>query len=367
MQDYDVICLQELFDGAARDIMVEGLQQGGTGGGYNVIVDVGAARGRLGTSCGLVLASRLPIVWAGFSEYEGLVGPDSWATKGVLLAKLDLQLDGGGPAAAADSASSSASRSPRHLMIAVSHCQADPDCAPCWWPTCWGSSWGRARAARLLNFEQVNNAIEANACDVAATLVCGDLNTPGDEDEYPDMMKALGDPLDLYRNQHPMTNGSDDVGGGGDSSSSDADQGFTYMVDPYKLRLDYMLLTTPKQPSPGAASEATSSGPTVSVSSVLVNRMVQGGVANTEDPNERSPLSGSVLRTLKSGDSGAVGGSSPGLERTYSGLSDIDLLDRTASSSSSAALEPVLPGGQGPGPKLLSDHFALQAVLDISL
>lgn len=190
---YDVVCLQEVFDEDAREVLVDALRKS-----HPYRVPLCEDDGFFNQDSGLFFASRLPIAEEGaawrfreFSTSVGLFGADFWADKGVFVARLE-RPDGGA------------------VLIANLHMQSDGFDV---------GRYARTRAAQLVEVRRIFARALLHCDDPGETIgiLVGDLNVPGESPtaagdlvpsaEYANLRRELAWGRDAFRELHPKDPG----------------------------------------------------------------------------------------------------------------------------------------------------------------
>jgi len=189
--DYDVVCLQELFDEEVREIFTEAVRDQG----FEHVVEK-LHDDWLHEDSGLFFASRFPIsrggAAQGFEEFEDTAyfSSDSLSDKGIFLARLEL---------------------PRRKALYVFHTHMQSDESP-----------GQHRDVRDRQFEQIRRFMvrglqKERSLSRTAAVFLGDFNVIAEEtgerragaptSEYLGVLARLGSPRDLYRETYPFKPG----------------------------------------------------------------------------------------------------------------------------------------------------------------
>ena len=191
----------------------------------------GPPRGNKLTSSGLLTAVRsLPVLAQDARVYSSTEGHDSLASKGFLATQIQL---GNDPSA--------------YIWVINTHTQAGgPNTAQ----------------TRMNQFAQIETWIGIHTDPSNPVLIIGDLNVrefslphlgPAfentinlfglnrDQDEYEEMMLTLSDPIDLYREQHPVID-SDPANSNLSSDARRNPYAMAWFGGELPKRLDYMLL-----------------------------------------------------------------------------------------------------------------------------
>ena len=181
--EWDVVCLQEVFQEGARKRFAKAF----AAEGYELVAR-SSDNDLFNEDSGLFFASKLPIVWHRFAEFDACAGSDALADKGVLCARLDASTHFGGR--------------PHELYFFGTHLQSG------------GEHW----AVRQLQLRQVQRFIKACAGTPkpasAAVILAGDFNVAGDSPEqdsvdssFQSMAEILDYPRDAFREIHPAAPG----------------------------------------------------------------------------------------------------------------------------------------------------------------
>ena len=202
--DYDVICLQELFDESLREIVVNTLLPNFP---YQIARSTHHLPGVIDyvnwlENSGLFLASKVPITWKQFVPYKNATGPDKLAWKGVLGACL--AYPGG-----------------KKVMIFTTHLQSDDG----------------AHGAHAYRKEQLDDLIEfVQQQEYDHAVICGDFNISESNGlHYHDLVDKLSQigGVDTWRSMYPDCN--KDPG-----YTMDCDKNHNMMPGSnYQARLDY--------------------------------------------------------------------------------------------------------------------------------
>ncbi len=172
-RQYDIICLQEVFDEGIRRKLTDGLKPD-----YPYIVEKASDFDIFNEDSGLFFASKLPILRHTFREFHA----KQWGTfdadvdKGVFIACLQLGNE----------------ETPHLLHVYNTHLQSTV-------------SYHQVRQKQLSQLRSfIERALKTeknnNPSLKFSVLLLGDLNVVGDTDgEYKRMMSLLGYPIDLYR------------------------------------------------------------------------------------------------------------------------------------------------------------------------
>jgi endonuclease/exonuclease/phosphatase family metal-dependent hydrolase len=190
--DYDIVCLQEVFDEEVRDIFTKAAKAGG----YKSIVST-LHDDWLHEDSGLFFASKLPIGRNGraygYEEFKdtAFLSSDSLADKGIFYARMDL---GSG----------------KSLVVFHTHMQAD-------------EGPGDNKGVRAKQFEQIRRFMvrglqKERRLKKTAAIFLGDFNVIAEAGgkknrighptaEYREAIARLMDPVDLFRETHPNSPG----------------------------------------------------------------------------------------------------------------------------------------------------------------
>lgn len=167
---YDVVCLQEVFDGGARAEFVKGFKDH-----FAYMVEVAGGKGPLQDS-GLFFATTLPPKrhheFKKFRLPPPIGGGDFFAKKGVLAFQLALKIGD----------------VDFHIVVFTTHLES-------FWPLV-----KERQLRRIASFMSSTTGAVADPSN-AAVLLCGDMNIKGDPQgkRYLRMLKYLGGPHDIYR------------------------------------------------------------------------------------------------------------------------------------------------------------------------
>jgi endonuclease/exonuclease/phosphatase family metal-dependent hydrolase len=179
--DFDILCLQEIFDEKIREQVKNDLQDT-----YPYIVEKSSDHDILNEDSGMFFASKFPILRHTYREFHATSSGtwDSLVDKGLFIACLEL----------------GAGDNRQILHVYNAHLQST-------------ESEYKTRESQLAQIRRfIERALKterqkSNPLKVSAVLL-GDFNVVGDNsDEYKRMMSLLGYPIDLYRIKNPDTEG----------------------------------------------------------------------------------------------------------------------------------------------------------------
>ena len=198
---FDVICLQEVFSENVREIVINKLLPDFP---YQIDRSTYNMPGVTNyvnwlENSGLFLASKIPIKHRQFIPFHEAGGSDAYAWKGLLAAKL-------------------ATPGGKEFMVFTTHLQSDAD--------------GRFADVRKAQLKRISEYIQVQEFDYG--VFCGDLNINENSNiEYHDLVGELSQVQghDIYRTIYP--DASDLPGYTMDSSQNQ-------MVENYQARLDYI-------------------------------------------------------------------------------------------------------------------------------
>lgn len=185
--EWDVVCLQEVFQENARKRFAEAF----IAAGYELVAH-SSDNDLFHEDSGLFLASKLPIVWHRFEEFAANSGSDAWSDKGVLCARLD--------------ASTRFGTRPHELYFFGAHLQS----GVVQWPV---------RQLQLLQLQRfIRTCIGAPKPNHAAAILAGDFNVAAEAQvlgstdlaptaAYRSMLELLDYPRDAFRMAHPAAPG----------------------------------------------------------------------------------------------------------------------------------------------------------------
>lgn len=180
--EWDIVCLQEVFQEGARKRLAEAFEAAG----YELVAR-SSDNDLFHEDSGLFLASKLPIVWHRFEEFAASAGSDGWSDKGVLCARID--------------ASSRFGNRPHELYFFGAHLQS----SNVHWPV---------RQLQLLQIRRfIKACIGSPKPNAAAAILAGDFNVAGEAQvlgstdlaptaAYRSMLELLDYPRDAYRRAH---------------------------------------------------------------------------------------------------------------------------------------------------------------------
>jgi endonuclease/exonuclease/phosphatase family metal-dependent hydrolase len=180
--DPDIICLQEVFDEDARDVFVQNLRPR-----YPHQVPKSSTTDLSPEDSGLFFASKLPIKWHGFEEFEDAEPGtfDAASDKGIFGARIDV---------------SARLQAIKYLHVFNTHLQAT-------------EAYHATRAKQLTQARHFMVKVLTGVHDTAhaGAVLVGDLNILAEvliaealhpTAEYRSMVSRLGYPRDLYRDLH---------------------------------------------------------------------------------------------------------------------------------------------------------------------
>jgi len=180
--DHDLVLLQEVLHEPARDVLAKRLGDAG----YYVVAKVDSGD-LFNDDSGLFVASKLPVLWHRFEEFQNKRMPDSLIDKGVLALRLDASAYFGNAAPA--------------LFAFVTHMQSDADRSPT-----------RLLQQRQLQRFLTNVLTPVKQKDTTAAILLGDFNVVAERavstggyvitPEYAALSTLLDFPRDLYRELH---------------------------------------------------------------------------------------------------------------------------------------------------------------------
>lgn len=185
--EWDIVCLQEVFQEGARKRFADAFEAEG----YELVAN-SSDNDLFHEDSGLFLASKLPIVWHRFEEFAANAGSDAWSDKGVLCARLD--------------ASSRFGTQPHELYFFGTHLQS----SLVHWPV---------RQLQLLQLQRfIQSCIGTPKPNHAAAILSGDFNVAGEAlvlgsadlaptAAYRSMLELLDYPRDAFRQTHPAAPG----------------------------------------------------------------------------------------------------------------------------------------------------------------
>ncbi|NUM34917.1 MAG: sphingomyelin phosphodiesterase [Candidatus Brocadiae bacterium] len=189
VRPYDIIGLSEVFDDELRDKWKNRLRNT-----HPYAIDPPESSNIFYQDGGITFFSRYPVSFYKKMIYKASTGWDAYSEKGAIFARITLP-DG------------------RTIEVVLSHTQADE----------------KNFDVRKKQFNELQSFIQKYNTSVPLFII-GDLNVIGDKDQqYPDMMARLGNPIDAYRSTH-------------------TDPGYTYYKEnPFcgsgsMERLDYILM-----------------------------------------------------------------------------------------------------------------------------
>jgi endonuclease/exonuclease/phosphatase family metal-dependent hydrolase len=175
--DYDIICLQELFDENMREIFADNLKNK-----YPSQIEKADAGNIFRQDSGLFIASKHPFIFQEtmyyFEPFYSCGTTDCLAEKGILAVRFDL----------------GDIKHKLELIIYNTHLQSDHNFV------------GEFREVRFSQMQQIRKLlkrsmgrIEPSLRDDTAALLLGDTNIPGDSAECVDLLRVLEYGRDLYR------------------------------------------------------------------------------------------------------------------------------------------------------------------------
>jgi len=177
--EYDILCLQEVFDETIRQTLKDGLV-----GKFPYIVEKADDNDFLNEDSGLFFASRFPVRGVTFREFsaKSYSSSDVFADKGIFGACLAIT-DG------------------QVLFVFNTHLQS-------------GITHSQARDLQITEISDFVRQVltgphgQAHLAQKRGVLLAGDFNVIGDiGEEYAEMLKRLGNPRDLYRELNPVPAG----------------------------------------------------------------------------------------------------------------------------------------------------------------
>lgn len=185
--EWDIVCLQEVFQEGARKRFTTAFEALG----YELVAH-SSDNDPFHEDSGLFLASKLPIVWHRFEEFAACAGSDALSDKGVLCARVDASAHFGGR--------------PHELYVFAAHLQS----SVVHWPV---------RQLQLLQLQRfIKTCIGSPKPNNAAAILAGDFNVAGEAQAlgsmelhptaaYRSMLEILDYPRDAFRQAHPAKPG----------------------------------------------------------------------------------------------------------------------------------------------------------------
>lgn len=176
-RDYDVVCLQEVFDEDVRRVFAKGLSKR-----FPHQVQKSHGGGIFEENSGLFMASRFPITSGGdgwsFEEFEACAGTDCLSEKGIQAVHLRLT-----------------ESKPRVFLVLFNvHLQSDME---------WTGENEATRNEQLVQMREFIGhsltGIRRKRLPRTGGLLVGDFNIEGDQLEWERMFRKLEYPRDLYR------------------------------------------------------------------------------------------------------------------------------------------------------------------------
>lgn len=171
--EYDVVCLQEVFDEEAREVFSKELARE-----FPFQVAKSSDHDIFNEDSGLFFASRLEISGHSFVEFDHSTGEDDWSDKGIFGARLEVER--------------------ATLLVFQTHLQSSIE-----------HSGVRVKQLRQIRARIESALLRAPRSPATACIVCGDFNVVGERDpgltmtgEYERMLANLGFPRDVYRERH---------------------------------------------------------------------------------------------------------------------------------------------------------------------
>ena len=226
-KEYDLICLQELFDEEMRDIFAEKLLDK-----YPSMIKKADEGNIFRQDSGLFIASKYPFIKQDevyyFEAFNDCGKADCFAEKGVMAVRIDL----------------AELKEKFELIVFNTHLQSDQ------------AYVGEFKDVRFKQMQQIrrllqksmNRIIPARHDDTAAVLV-GDMNINGESEEYRDLLNILEYARDIYRETYDDTQQYS-----GYTWDYEFNKNMIPSSDRDRLRLDY-ILSLDHIPAEGGASK----------------------------------------------------------------------------------------------------------------